>query len=132
MNCNKCALYVVRSVYYVPYSVRLLQKCDFCLWQIRNRPTIMDFNLKQVNPVNAITNLQFEYYPPIYITMPNGHFCSAFGTNILSHIYDCHHACYMASSSRSFRFNYFKSVWARVQITKFFNAQFSPVYRHFS
>jgi hypothetical protein len=33
-------------------------------------------------------------------------------------IYYFHHACYMASSSHSSRFNYFKSVWAIVQIYK--------------
>ena len=45
--------------------------------------------------------------------------------------YHFHHACYMASSSDPSRYNYLKSVWARIQITKLFTAQFSPVYRHF-
>jgi len=47
----------------------------------------MDVTLKQVNPTNAIKNLQFEYYPPIYVTMPNGHFSSTFDTDMLPHIY---------------------------------------------
>jgi hypothetical protein len=47
----------------------------------------MDVTLKQVNPINVITYLQFEYYPPIYVTMPNGHFSSTFDTEMLPHIY---------------------------------------------